>query len=131
MVNREIIIDTLTGMFAKATVAAWQERLGPAGIPCTPVLTIDQVVRQEQVRARDMIADIVHPEVGSMSLPGVPIKFSEACGGIATPPPLLGEHSKEILLGLGYGADKVDRLVAEAVVGIGREQQPKRGGAKT
>ncbi len=78
-----------------------------------------------------MIIDVAHPEIGTMSLPGVPIKFSEACGGIVTPPPLLGEHSREILLRLGYSSDKVDRLVAEAVVGIGQEQRPKRGSAQT
>ena len=117
MINRDLIIDTLTEMFSKETVASWQRLLGPAGIPCTPVLTIDQVVCQDQVRAQDMIVDVVHPEVGAMSLAGVPIKFSEARGEISAPPPLLGEHSREILARLGFDVEGVEQLIADGVIG--------------
>ena len=118
MVNREIIIDALTEIFSTETIATWQERLAPAGVPCTPVLTMDQVVRQEQVRAREMIVSVEHPQVGPMMLTGVPIKFSDARGEVAAPPPLLGEHSREVLAALGYDADAVSRLAANRVIGV-------------
>jgi len=122
MINREVIIERLAGIFAAETVAEWQERLGPVGVPCTPVLTIDQVVRQDQVRARDMIVDVAHPVAGPMSLPGVPIKFSQARGEVAAPPPLLGEHSREVLARLGYAGDTIERLIADGVIGAGGGQ---------
>ncbi len=118
MENREIIISVLTEIFATETIGMWQERLAPAGVPCTPVLTMDQVVQQEQVRAREMIVSIEHPKVGPMMLTGVPIKFSDARGEVAAPPPLLGEHSREVLAALGYDADVIARLAADSVIGV-------------
>lgn len=118
MTNREVIVSALTEVFATDNVAVWQERLNPVGVPCTPVLGIDQVVREEQVRARNMIVDVVHPLAGAMSMAGVPIKFSGARGAVEAPPPLLGEHTRGILSGLGYGAGSVEALVAAGVVGV-------------
>ena len=117
MINRSEIVAALTGIFATDTVAGWQARLRPAGVPCTPVLAIDQVVREEQVRAREMIAQVEHPDAGQLSLAGVPIKFSDAAGGVRTPPPRLGQHSREILDALGYPAGDIERLIAQGVVG--------------
>jgi len=118
MLNRSEIINALTEIFAKDTVASWQKRLGPVGVPCTPVLSIDQVVREDQVKAREMIVEIAHAETGSMSMAGVPIKFSGAAGGVRTAPPLLGQHSREILENLGYAQQEVQRLIDEGVIGI-------------
>lgn len=117
MINREEIVGALTEIFAKESISAWQKRLKPAGVPCTPILSIDQVVREEQVRARGMIVEIEHPETGKMLMAGVPIKFSDACGGVKTAPPQLGQHSRKILGELGYSADEVERLVSEGIVG--------------
>lgn len=118
MIHREVIVGALTEIFAKEPVSAWQKRLRPAGVPCNPVLSIDQVARDEQVRARDMIVEIDDPETGKMSMAGVPIKFSDACGGVRTAPPQLGQHSRKILETLGYSADDVKRLVDEGIVGV-------------
>lgn len=117
MAHREIIVDALTAIFSAETIATWQLRLGPAGVPCTPVLTMEQVVQQEQVRAREMIVSVDHPHVGPMSLTGVPIKFSAACGAVSAPPPLLGEHSRQVLAGLGYDTARIDRLLADGIIG--------------
>lgn len=118
MLNRGEIISALTEIFAKDTVASWRERLRPVGVPCTPVLSIDQVVDEDQVRAREMIVNIDHPETGTMSMAGVPIKFSGATGGVRTAPPLLGQHSREIMDRLGYGEKEIERLIDEGVIGI-------------
>jgi crotonobetainyl-CoA:carnitine CoA-transferase CaiB-like acyl-CoA transferase len=116
MENRELIVDTLTEIFAHEPIAVWQERLAPSGIPCTPIMSIDQVARQEQVAAREMIVDVSCPDGLSMPLIGVPIKFSGARGEVATPPPRLGEHTKEILLQLGLDAERLERLSKDGVV---------------
>jgi crotonobetainyl-CoA:carnitine CoA-transferase CaiB-like acyl-CoA transferase len=118
MVNRGEIVAALTEIFATDTVSGWQARLTPAGVPCTPVLTVDQVVREEQVRARDMIVEVEHPDAGTLRLAGVPIKFSEAAGGVRTPPPRLGQHSRAILEDLGYAAADVRGLIEAGVVGV-------------
>jgi len=116
MVNRDEIVAALTAIFAGDVVSAWQARLKPVGVPCTPVLAIDQVAREDQVRAREMIVEVEHPDAGTMALAGVPIKFSEAAGGVRTPPPRLGQHSREILEALGCAAGDVQRLIEQGVV---------------
>jgi len=118
MVNRAEIIDALTVIFAKDTVASWQKRLRPVGVPCTPVLSIDQVVKEEQVKAREMIVEVTHPETESMLMAGVPIKFSTAAGSVRTAPPLLGQHSREIVENLGYAQQEIEGLIHEGVIGI-------------
>ncbi len=117
MIHREVIVGALTEIFAKEPIAVWQERLRPVGVPCNPVLAIDQVARDEQVRARDMIVEIDDPEIGKLRMAGVPIKFSDAGGGVRTPPPQLGQHTREILETLGYSTDDVKRLIDEGTVG--------------
>lgn len=119
MVNRETIITALTEIFARESVAAWRARLAPLGIPCTPVLPIDQVVQEEQVQARDMIVEVETSGSHKLRMAGVPIKFSNAAGGVRTGPPRLGEHSKEIMKSLGYTDPELQRLVKEGVVALG------------
>jgi crotonobetainyl-CoA:carnitine CoA-transferase CaiB-like acyl-CoA transferase len=116
MTNRDTIIAALSGMFAREPVAAWRERLTPLGIPCTPVQRIDQVAEQEQVSAREMIVEVEASGSGVLRLPGVPIKFSDAAGGVRTGPPQLGEHTREIVGTLGYSDADLRRLEAAGVV---------------
>ena len=116
MVNREVIISALITIFAGGTVAAWRAKLTPLGIPCTPVLAIDQVVEEEQMRAREMIVEVESAQSGTIRLPGVPIKFSEAAGGVRTAPPRLGEHSAEILKSLGFTDAELRRLIGDRVI---------------
>lgn len=116
MVNRDVIIATLTDIFARDTVASWRSRFAPAGIPCTPVLRIDQVAQEEQVRARNMIVEIESPDAGMLHMAGVPIKFSDAAGAVRTAPPRLGQHTGEILRSLGYRDEEVESLVQQGVV---------------
>lgn len=116
MINRETIIAALTDIFAGEPVAAWRARLSPLGIPCTPVQRIDQVVAEEQVRAREMIVEVEATGSGRLRMPGVPIKFSEAAGGVRTGPPRLGEHSREVVRALGYADADVERLERAGVI---------------
>jgi len=116
MVNRDTIIAALSDIFGRESIATWRTRLTPLGIPCTPVQRIDQVVEQEQVRARDMIVEVETAGSGTLRLPGVPIKFSDAAGGVRTGPPRLGEHTREIVGTLGYSDAELRRLEGAGVI---------------
>ncbi|MDU2064182.1 MAG: CoA transferase, partial [Sporomusaceae bacterium] len=108
------ILDTV---FPDKTVDEWLAVIDAAGIPCGPINTVDRVLKDPQVAARDMIVEVEHPIAGKLKMPGLPIKLSETPGSVEIPAPLLGQHTKEILAAmLGISSDEVDELKANNVL---------------
>jgi CoA:oxalate CoA-transferase len=79
------------------TTAEWQSILDKAGVPNGPINTVDKVIENEQVLARDMIVEVEHPVAGKLKMPGIPVKLSATPGEILTPAPTLGQHTDEVL----------------------------------
>lgn len=114
--NRDVLIPMLEQAFAQENVSHWVQELGKEGVPCTSVNSIDKVVVDEQVLARDMIIQIDHPDSGPLKMAGLPVKLSENPGQIRRHPPNLGEHSVEVLKELGVKQEKIDELIAKGVL---------------
>jgi crotonobetainyl-CoA:carnitine CoA-transferase CaiB-like acyl-CoA transferase len=114
--NRATLIPLLEALFAQRTVAEWVELLGAEGVPCSSVNSIDKVVVDEQVLARDMIVQTEHPTAGSIRMAGLPVKLSETPGAVRSAPPLLGEHSRGVLEQAGYSNDEIASLMAAGVI---------------
>ncbi|EFQ24485.1 Formyl-CoA transferase [Aminomonas paucivorans DSM 12260] len=99
------------------TTAQWMEALMAVQVPCGPINTIDKVVSDPQVLAREMIVPVAHPVAGELKMPGVPIKFSETPASIAGPAPLLGEHVGAIYGGLlGMSEEEIRKLREEGAI---------------
>ncbi|HET7880085.1 MAG TPA: formyl-CoA transferase [Acetobacteraceae bacterium] len=108
-----------------AIVEAWTRKhskhevmkvLGDAGVPCGATLDTGEVLQDPHLRERDMIVDIDYPTRGTYQTVGCPVKLSDSPAEV-TRPPLLGEHSAEVLGALcGVGADEVARLRTQGVV---------------
>ena len=93
--------------------------LGPegAGVPCSPVYTVDQLIDHPQLAARGMIERLPHPKLGTMLTPGVVIKMSDTPGAVRTLAPDLGQHTDEVLTTLlGMSDDDLARLRAAQVI---------------
>lgn len=95
--HRDELVAILEQHFSRASVADWVEQIQAAGIPAGAVRSIDQVLTDPQVLARDMVVTVQHPTIGDLKLLGVPFKFSGTPATIRRPPPLLGEHTAEIM----------------------------------
>ena len=96
----------------------WMEILVEASIPCGPVNNMESLFADPQVRERDMIAEVPHPTIGTLRLAGIPLKYSETPGQIRLAPPLLGEHTDEILSAvLGYAPERIAELRRAGVLG--------------
>jgi crotonobetainyl-CoA:carnitine CoA-transferase CaiB-like acyl-CoA transferase len=98
--HRQVLVPQLEAVFAQREVAQWMQRLRAAQVPASPVNHLDDAFAEPPVAERAMILEYEHPEVGTVRVPGNPIKLSEAPEAISRPAPRLGEHTDEILSGL-------------------------------
>lgn len=99
--NRPPLIDTLNEVFAKDTVDGWVERLLAAGIPAGPINDFAQSLSSEHVGERRMVQHLEHPVEGEVKTLGFPVKLSKTPQALRHHPPLLGEHTREIIDELG------------------------------
>jgi crotonobetainyl-CoA:carnitine CoA-transferase CaiB-like acyl-CoA transferase len=114
--NVEALVAELSPIMAARSTEHWVAALDRAGVPGGPVLTYAEAVDQPQVAARDMVVEIDHPVLGTMRALGMPAKLSQTPATIRRPAPLLGQHSREVLRGIGYDDTGVDELLAAGVV---------------
>ena len=114
--RRSELRPLLAARFAQDTSAWWQATLEAAAIPCGPILDVAAAFDSPEAAALGMTADVEHPALGVLRQAGIPIHFERTPGTIRTAPPLLGEHTDEILAQLGYDPAQVARLRERGVI---------------
>jgi formyl-CoA transferase len=117
VLHRHMLIPMIAEKMLGRTSEEWLRELDALKIPCGPINTLDKVFSDPQILARHMVAEVPHPTAGSVKLAASPIKMSETPCGIRRHPPLLGEHTDEILIQeLGYTGDEVALLRDQGVI---------------
>ena len=97
----------------------WLEELEKESVPCARVNNLEQAIHDEQAQHRNMLVDVPHPEGGSAKIPGNPIKLSSVDKEEFLAPPLLGEHTKDILKDwLDFSIEELMELDSQQVIGI-------------
>jgi len=98
------------------TSEEWVKELAEADVPCYPVLSIPEVFRDPHVLHRGMLKEVEHATEGTMKHIGIPVKLSQTPGEIRSHPPRLGEHTEEVLGGLGLRGAEIGALRAAGVI---------------
>jgi glutaryl-CoA transferase len=115
--NRSELTEVLNGIFLARTTRYWTEALEAAGVPNGPINTLEQVFREPQAIARGIRMELPHPLVGKVALTRSPMRFSDTPIEHRIPPPLLGEHTDEILRELlGSSEAEIASLRADGAI---------------
>jgi formyl-CoA transferase/CoA:oxalate CoA-transferase len=109
---REIILERL----ATATAAQWEERLLAASVPCSRIRSVADVVADRQTAALGVLAAMAHPRIPDLRLVDMPVRTSGERASLRRAPPLLGEHTDDVLAELGYQPMEVADLRRDGVV---------------
>lgn len=117
VINRDDLITMLDDLFSQAEISNWLGLLESIGVPCGPINSIDQVLEDPQVKARQMVIDVPHPSAGSIRMVASPLKIPTSPAVVRLPPPRLGEHTGQILQEiLGLDAHAIQDLRATQVI---------------
>src|SRR5918992_5328074 len=100
--NYDVLVEQLQPIFRRGRRDDWLRRLTERDVPAAPINTLDEVFADPQVREYDFPIEIEHPKMGKMKLVGNAIDMSRTPPSIDRPPPVLGEHTEQILASLGY-----------------------------
>jgi crotonobetainyl-CoA:carnitine CoA-transferase CaiB-like acyl-CoA transferase len=115
--NRVELTRLLKEIFARRSTREWLQVLEAAGVPNGPINDVAQVFEEPQVRARGVRVELDHPVAGKLPTVASPMRFSATQLEYCAPPPLLGEHTDEVLRTvLGKGAPEIARLRAEGAI---------------
>ncbi len=115
--DRDFINSRLQEELLTKSADEWIALLKEMRIPVAPVNNFEQALSDPQIRYRNMVVNVSHPEGGSTEMPGNPVKLSETYEDSYAPPPLLGQHTDEVLGGLlGLDGGRLEELRAKSVI---------------
>ena len=114
--NAQDVSDVFNQLFEGKSKEHWIELLEGRGIPCGPINNVREVVESPQVQARGMVIEMDHPTAGKIKMAGSPIKASLTPVCIPCPPPLLGQHTEDILSRLGYTREEIESFKTEGII---------------
>ncbi len=113
--NQDSLLPLVSEVLRSRGMHEWSGLFNAAGVPCGPINTIPDVFRDPQVVERGMLVKIPHPAAGTVPQVASPMRFTEAPLSYDRPPPMLGQHSEEILRELGLDTPEIEALAKAQV----------------
>jgi crotonobetainyl-CoA:carnitine CoA-transferase CaiB-like acyl-CoA transferase len=116
--NRKALVEALSAVTRALDSADVLARLQKGGVPSAPINTLDRIVAEPQTEASGMLVPAKHPRLPDYRALGLPIRWDGERPGITRVPPLLGEHTAEVLAELGFAPAAIEDLARRHVVGL-------------
>ncbi|OAM88100.1 CoA transferase [Termitidicoccus mucosus] len=116
--RRDEVFEAIQKILLARTTDEWLEIMLGLDLWVARAQTQDAVHRDPQVMHENLFTSVAHPVAGEIKMTNVPVRLSATPGSIRRPPPLLGEHGRELLAGFGYDEAEIDGLIAGGVVSI-------------
>lgn len=115
--NRKELLHTLSQRFLQENTADWLRRFEGSGVPVGPINNIQEVFSDPQVKHNGLIQEMNHPTAGRIAVPGPAVRFSSFSVDEPTPPPLIGQHTVQVLRHtLSYSDDVIEALLESRAV---------------
>jgi succinate---hydroxymethylglutarate CoA-transferase len=117
VVNRDVLDAHIAEALRTAPAEAWIDKLSASGIPCGRINSVAQALSDAHAQARDMVRTVCHPTAGDIRMLGIPFRFSDTPTSVRRPPPMLGQHTEEVLRDmLEFSEARIDELRAAKVI---------------
>uniref|UniRef100_A0A8D0E151 Succinyl-CoA:glutarate CoA-transferase n=1 Tax=Salvator merianae TaxID=96440 RepID=A0A8D0E151_SALMN len=115
--NRKTLIDTLTARFLEKETTKWLQLFEGSGVPYGPINSMQQVFSDPQVLHNELVMEMDHPAVGKIAVPGPAVRYSQFEVTNPTPPPLIGQHTLDVLKDiLGYEDEAIKELLHSKII---------------
>lgn len=114
--RRVELLSIIETALAQRTTTEWAQLLQAAGIPCAPISSVGQALSSVQAEAREMVATLHHPTAGPVRIVSSPLKLGVTPTTVRTAPPLLGQHTDEVLTECGYNEAQLTRMRAAGAI---------------
>jgi crotonobetainyl-CoA:carnitine CoA-transferase CaiB-like acyl-CoA transferase len=114
--NRGACDGMIADLFRTNTTDFWLEKLITAGVSCAPINTVEQALTAAHTVARELVTKTNHKIEGEIKIPGIPFRFSKDPASIRRAPPIIGEHTIEILTELGKSKTEISELSEKGVI---------------
>lgn len=88
----------------------WMSLFEKIGVPCAPINSLEEVSQHPHTKARGIVMDYDHPDLGQMKSVGYPVIFDGSARTVKSAPPRLGQHTDEVLLNIGYSSEQIEKM---------------------
>jgi succinate--hydroxymethylglutarate CoA-transferase len=115
--NRRELVGTLSGIFKNQTNEYWMDKFREATFPCAPINNMQQVFNDPHVKSIDLVKKLKHKTAGDVKVVGPPVVFSDALNSVRFAPPILGQHTDQVLKEyLDYNDEKIEDLKRRKII---------------
>ena len=114
--NFHVTVELVQKRLKDKTTDEWLTIFKSAGVACSPINTLDKALNHDQVAQRELVVETDHPTLGKIKNIGLPVRFNQQPRKAWLAPPLLGEHSEQILLEAGFDPDEIARFKEQGII---------------